>query len=173
MEVPIHGGHVALVDGADAELVGRFRWYVLRSTNTLYARAWLPREGGKRKQVYMHALVAGSSTGGQVDHINGDGLDNRRSNLRPADHSKNGANRAKGKPPSSSQFKGVYYSRDPRARKQWTAAIRVRGKRIHLGSFPNEREAALAYDVAAVRHFGGYARENFSGFPVDNCYQVQ
>ena len=113
-----------------------------------YAVRSLP---GQPKQG-MHTFLTGWS---RVDHINGNGLDNRRSNLRPASRSQNGANR--GAPSNNtSGFKGV-----TRFRLKWMAKIQVHGRTIHLGLFATPQEAARAYDTAALEHFGEYARPNF------------
>jgi hypothetical protein len=92
------------------------------------------------------------------DHINRDGLDNRKRNLRPATHGENAFNKPKMKRRgiSASNFKGV--SLDGGA---WRAQITKGGKTIWLGRFRNEEEAALAYDKAATDHVGEYARLNF------------
>jgi hypothetical protein len=94
-----------------------------------------------------------------VDHINRNGMDCRRCNLRPATSSENGWNTRKpnhyGGKPCSSIYKGVSRYRD-----KWNARITVHGQRIHLGVFNNEFDAAIAYNSAAVVAFGEFARLN-------------
>lgn len=90
----------------------------------------------------------------EVDHRNGDRVDNRRANLRAATHLQNCQN---ARPKGQSRFKGV-----SRYRERWHARIKVPGRRIDLGSFHDEESAARAYDVAAREHFGEFARLNFS-----------
>lgn len=113
---------------------------------------------GKTTVVRMHMLIAGTPIGLLTDHINGDKLDNRKVNLRLCDHSQNQYNatiRRKGK---SSKYRGVYlHKRDGR----WYARIRVDGKKIHIGCFEIEEEAARAYDAAAQKHHGEFATLNF------------
>jgi hypothetical protein len=93
----------------------------------------------------------------QVDHVNGNRLDCRLSNLRPATKRQNMQNRMKS-PGRSSVFKGV-----TRVRGGWHAQIKHGGKNYHLGNFESERDAALAYDTEASRVFGEFARTNFGG----------
>jgi hypothetical protein len=168
--VPLHGkmaaGRVALVDDGDYELVMQYRWRVLqqsrgpgRKTSGPYAIASLPRpgDGSREKAVFMHVLIMGF-TG--IDHANGNGLDNQRSNLRAATGSQNKANN--GRYFGSSGFKGVYWrERD----KRWHAQIRVGGKGITIGYFHDEVVAARAYDDAAREAFGEFARTNFEDIP--------
>jgi len=107
---------------------------------------------GKHQRPLMHRLILGASRGQWVDHINGDGLDNRRSNLRFCTASQNHMNAVGWS--RISRFKGVGKTKSG---KQWRAAIGCR----HLGTFADERSAALAYDVAARAMYGEFARCNF------------
>jgi hypothetical protein len=140
MELILKSGAVVLFDEEDSDIVARHNWYALEyvlSTTT-------PR-------VRLHRLIMGAKRGELVDHINGDTLDNRRSNLRFATKAENSRNaRIKG---GSSRFKGVSFN-------GWAAHIRVDGKLKHLGRFATEEEAARAYNEAAIRHFGEFARLN-------------
>lgn len=159
--VPLHGqapaGRVALVDDEDYELVRAYRWYIkevargdrVRIQSYAAANTW--REG-RRTRIMMHRLITGYLL---VDHINHNGLDNRRANLRPATASQNGAN-ARPRAGGTSQFKGVCWR--PRYGK-WQARIGRAGR--NLGSFATEEEAARAYDAAARELWGEFARLNF------------
>jgi hypothetical protein len=155
VRIPLTRGLSAVVDAADAALVGGVRWCVLGcAINQRYA-ARKERAGGPT--ILMHRVIVGAAKGQQVDHVNGDTLDNRRSNLRLATSAENGRNRARHRN-NLSGYKGV----SPPARgKQWTAEIRGEGRRIHLGSFATAEEAARAYDAAARHYFGAFARLNF------------
>lgn len=99
--------------------------------------------------------------GESVDHINGDGLDNRRSNLRVCSHAENRRNSKKvsGRRKLASHYKGVSHP----SKNRWTASITVMWKTLHIGSFKTEIEAARAYDEAARNHHGVFARLNFPG----------
>lgn len=101
----------------------------------------------------MHRAVIGAKKGQIVDHINGNRLDNQRSNLRFCTHSQNQFNRAK-KKNCSSRFKGVAWHAPY---KKWNAYIEPLGKKINLGYFSNEVEAAKAYNQAALKHGGQFA----------------
>jgi hypothetical protein len=92
-----------------------------------------------------------------VDHRNLNGLDNRRSNLRLATHGENNQNKRKRKG-ASSRYIGVSFEKRI---KKWSARIMYKGKAIWLGNFKNEIDAALAYDKAARKYYGEFARLNF------------
>jgi len=153
--IPLSRGMSALVDDADADFVGRFRWHVQKGPNGLwYARRTIV-SGARKVSQLMHAALLEAAI---VDHINGDGLDNRRENLRPATRSQNMANRRKLH--GLSQFKGVSWcERDA----GWRARITVGGRQIFLGRFADQESAARCYDAAARAHFGDFAALNFPG----------
>jgi hypothetical protein len=106
----------------------------------------------------MHREVANTPDGFMCDHINGNALDNRKANLRSATAFQNCWNARKHSKSCSSKYKGVWFHKGIR---KWTAMITVRRKRIHLGVFEDETEAAKAYDKAAKKHFGKFAKLNF------------
>jgi hypothetical protein len=93
-----------------------------------------------------------------IDHVNGNGLDCRRLNMREADHPKNMQNRRKTSSETSSSFKGVTWRSHG-----WEASINGRGEWLYLGSFPTEEEAARSYDSAAYYFYGAFALLNFPG----------
>lgn len=171
-EVPLYGkracGRVAAVDVEDFALVMQYRWHVLEHDPAAPGRrahgpyvvydAYPEGRGGTRITVYMHQLITGSRF---IDHIDGDPLNNRRSNLRPATKSQNGAN-ARKNPGKTSRYKGVFWDRE---RSGWQAKITVERQQVCLGRFANEEDAALAYDLAAREAFGEFALTNFPDAP--------
>ncbi len=133
-------------------------WQVSGSGNTKYARTEI-RLNNKRHQIQMHRIIMGAGKGEQVDHINGDGLDNRIENLRMCTYSENYQNSRKRKN-CSSKYKGVHFYKDSQ---NWRAMITIpnTGHPIHIGLFKEEIEAAKAYDAKASELFGEFARLNF------------
>lgn len=155
-EIPLTQGKVALVDDEDYELLSAHKWYAQRDHkwDRWYALRHSRREG-TRTIVRMHREILGLSPGDgmETDHRNGDGLDNRRDNLRVATHAQNGANRKPNRN-SHSGVKGVcWHKRCGR----WCARIRVGGAVVHLGYFATKEQAAEAYQHAAEQHFGDFA----------------
>lgn len=158
LTVPLSQGKVALVSPEDYERVSAYKWslwacrgleYVVRSFG----------KGKDRRQVSLHRYVLNAPKGTHVDHKNGDGLDNRRENIRLCTVSSNAMNRRKAKGKFSSQYKGISWSA---AGHGWVATIRINGESNYLGTFHREEEAARAYDAAAVRLFGEFAYVNFT-----------
>jgi len=144
-----------LIDRADVDLVKCYRWALLRGPRTGYAVS--PAKGW-RPLVKMHRLVMGLKDPKiLVDHINHNGLDNRRNNLRTAKCIENAYNSraAVGK---SSQFKGVYWHKGLR---RWRTRIAFNGVKKYIGTFRNEIEAAIAYDRAAAELHREFACLNF------------
>ena len=156
-EVPLSRGYVALIDAADWPLVSQHRWYSEIKDRTKYART-TRFSGQNRIYVYMHRLIVGEPAGLQVDHRDGNGLNNRRSNLRVATGSQNQMNKG-AMPNSTSPFKGVSWNSNAG---KWAAVIRKNRKNYYLGLFVDEAKAARRYDDAARVMFGEFARLNFS-----------
>jgi hypothetical protein len=116
------------------------------------------RETGKVKTIRIHRVILGVTDPKVIiDHINGNKLDNRVQNLRIATTSQNGMNRKKTKLKTSSIYKGVSKCSD---RNKWASMIKANGKRINLGRFNTESEAAEAYNKAALTYFGEFAKIN-------------
>lgn len=149
---------VALIDAADSELVNQYSWFQSRdykTGRTIYAVTQVQRNG-QRRHIQMHRIITGAKPGEIVDHINGNGLDNRRCNLRICTHAENQRNQAKTR--GSSRFKGVSWHK---AAGKWSASIRCDGKSRHIGLFAIEEHAAAAYDRKAIELFGEFARLNY------------
>lgn len=137
----------AVVDDRDFEYLSRFTW----SYDGKYAVTTRP------KRVRMHVMLMRPRKGYVCDHIDGDGLNNTRANLRVCSHRQNIRNRALNRN-NSSGYKGVYERRN-RSGSKWYACI-VTHKTIYLGTFDAPQKAAEAYNVAALRYFGKFARLN-------------
>lgn len=143
----------AVIDAVDADLVLVHRWHVKKSTEgtKLYAVATI--DG---KTVKMHRFLLQPNDDELVDHRDGDGLNNRRNNLRACTPRQNNLNRPKYR--GSSQYKGVSYKQSNR---QWVACVKVQNRSIHLGLFSNEVDAALAHDAWLREHDPEFGRFNF------------
>jgi hypothetical protein len=143
-------GYVTIVDDETYKWASQLKWYAQEDRNNLvYAKHGYPR-------VSLHRLILGAQPGEFVDHIDGDGLNNRKRNLRICTNSENSMNRRPQK--GTSIYKGVYWHKD---NKKWRARIRLNGKLIFLGYFNNEITAARAYDKKARELFGEFANLNF------------
>jgi hypothetical protein len=159
VSIPLTQGKFALIDEGDYDLVSQYRWQVKRTpSGKLYAQTSLPRRhpSGLRT-LPLHRLILSAPVGIDVDHENGDGLDNRRSNIRLATRSQNAINRDK-PPGGTSRFKGV---RLIAKSGRWRASICKQGRQIHIGNFRCEVEAAKRYDEVARQLYGPFARVNF------------
>jgi hypothetical protein len=150
-KIELTQGRVALVDDCDFDWLSQWNWYFANG----YAVRGERHPEGKSQMILMHRVIMNAPDGMHVDHINGDGLDNRRSsNLRLCNHSQNQANRG---PSSNSRsgIKGVWWHHQ-----KWQAAIKIDGRTIHLGYFDHAADAAAAYDQAAIKYHGEFAQLN-------------
>lgn len=154
-ELLVHG-RVVLLDDVDLELVSGWDWNIVRHSNDVeYALRHVTRNGVRTTQG-MHRLIT-DERWLVVDHINRNGLDNRRENLREVSHRQNQWNRMRNRS-ARSQYKGLSLRRDTG---RWWARIQVGEKRLSLGTWATEEEAAYAYDRAAREHYGEFALLNF------------
>jgi hypothetical protein len=142
-------GKVALIDKEDHDLVSQFKWCAKKCRNQWYAFTATTRDG-----FYMHRLLLPNAK--QVDHWDGDGLNNCRCNLREANWSQNQANRLRPHRLNTSGYRGVTIHKRTG---KWHAQLGY-GKGSHLGSFTDPKDAALAYNAAAIRKWGPFARIN-------------
>lgn len=150
-QIPLTQGKVALVDDDVYEYLNQWKWRVQIHGNVWYA---FRVEG---KAIFMHRVITNAPKGAEVDHKDGDGLNNQRSNLRLCSRAENGANRRTNKN-STSGYKGVAFVK---LTGRYRAVIRVNYKQINLGSYSNPDDAARAYDTAARKYFGEFASTNF------------
>lgn len=145
--------YVCIVNDVDAHLLTTYTWCIIKKKSKGDYNYYVVRNDPPI-QVYLHHEIVGRHAGYDVDHINGNGLDCTRGNLRVATHSQNIANQQ----PKPNRYKGVYTSG-----KKWRAQITLNNVQTYLGSYTTPEEAALAYDAAARTAFGEFAVTNFRG----------
>jgi len=143
-------GKFALVDDADFEWLNQWKWCADESGNTCYA---LRAKSCKVGRIRMHCLIMGARQGYEIDHINDNGLDNKRLNLRFCTHAENHQKAPKRKG-CSSKYKGVHWNI---GNNKWVAKIKVNSKYIHLSCFKSEKKAGHCYDIAAIKYYGEHA----------------
>ncbi|MEW6206671.1 MAG: AP2/ERF family transcription factor, partial [Pseudomonadota bacterium] len=137
----------------------RYSWHCIVVGTIKYA-VTKPGPAKTRKGILMHRLILNAPPGIQIDHIDMDGLNNTKANLRLATPQQNRCNRSKTRA-NTSGYKGVIQNKSAWKTTKWIASIVVNRKRMYLGSFNTPEEAAYAYDNAAKQYFGEFARLNF------------
>lgn len=150
--IPLTQGKFALVDAENYDFLAQWHWsykcgYAFRN----------PKINGKYRTIHMHREIMGMPKIKQIDHIDGNGLNNTKGNLRLVTNSQNQMNSKKRSKKASSEYKGVHFGK---REQKWVAQIGFNGKRKCLGYFDSEFEAASAYNEAAVKLHGEYARLN-------------
>lgn len=155
-QIELTQNNVTLVDDGDYDFLNQHKWHCSpKRDRSQYACRVI-----KQKPIRMHNIIMNPPEGYVVDHINGDGLDNRRENLRICKDIENRHNRRKLKKTISS-FKGVTFRKErPYGICVWKARITVNNKLIHIGYFKTEKEAANAYNRMAIKNYGQYALLN-------------
>ena len=148
--IPISRGMTALIDDEDYEAVSKHKWNAVKFRNVFYAIT-----SAEGKPLLLHRLITQAPKGAQVDHANGDGLDNRRENLRICTHADNMRNRRMQKN-NKTGYRGVTVKG-----KKYRACLSLNNKTIHIGVFADPKDAAKAYDEKAQELYGEFARTNF------------
>jgi len=141
-EIPLTQGKIALIDDDDYEEISKYKWFANKRGKTYYAIRNSTYENGKRYLIYMHSIIAGTPKGMETDHMNGNGLDNRKENLRIVTKRTNQQNRHQEK---SSRYSGVYWDNQKMI---WRAGIQFNGKHYSLGRWDDEKDAYEVYLIA-------------------------
>lgn len=156
-EIKLTRGKVALVDDADFEILSKYKWSAIKGRNTYYASRQERSSNGRQKSIKMHRQILGTTSSEiHIDHRDGDGLNNQRTNLRECTHAQNKQN-ALGHSGASSKYKGVTYMKDSG---KWIARISVNKNTYYLGVFKSEVDAAKARDGMAIKLHGEFAKLN-------------
>jgi len=155
-KIKLTQGKYALVDDADYDRINKYNWYF---THYGYAARKTPkaeRDKGRASVIYMHREILNAMEGSDVDHVDGNRLNNQSNNLRICSRSENLRNQRKAKN-TTSKYKGVcWQERD----KKWQVYIYHGKKNHYLGYFDKEEDAAGAYNEEAIKHHGEYAYLN-------------
>ncbi len=150
-------GNYAIVDTKNLRTLSSSRWCLFVQGDKRYARRYESGKNGGRKTIFMHREILNTPDGFLTDHVNGNGLDNRETNLRVCTRGQNRQNSLK-KTKASSKYKGVYWQKSA---KKWKARLTFEKKSIYLGLYQDEKIAAKAYDQKAIELFGEFANLNF------------
>lgn len=147
------------VDREDYKYLSTMKWYAYYSSNSMKIYTYT-KKSDRSRIVWLHRLLVNCPKGMVVDHINGNGLDNRKRNLRICTREQNSLNIGKSDTPATSKYIGVYYNKSCPS-KPWKASISINNKTVNLGQFSLESDAAKFRDKIALQIRGKYARLNF------------
>jgi len=151
--IKLNKGFIALVDDEDYEYLNQWHWTAQECGLTFYAR----REFNGDKKIFMHRIIINVPIELEVDHIDHNGLNNQKSNLRICTHIQNSWNQTSNR--GKSKYKGVLII-EKNNHTYIAAQIRYKGKKYHLGHFASEADAAIEYNEAAKKYFGSFAKLN-------------
>jgi len=157
-EIKLTQGKVALVDDEDYEELNKYKWCAHKEKTNIYALRHGHKVDGSRTMIRMHREIMKPVNGLSIDHIDSDGLNNQRCNLRVCTHAKN-MRHVRPRKGCSSIFKGVTWHKKIQ---KWRAYIMLNSKQISLGCYHSEVDAARAYDSAAINLFGSFALLNLT-----------
>lgn len=152
--IPLTQGKVAKVDDEDYDYLNQWKWYAHKCGKRYYAT----RKERKDILLRMHRVLLNMPQAMQIDHIDGDSLNNQKLNLRVCTQAENLRNKENTRG-GTSIFKGVSMAG---RHKKWRSQIKLNSKTLHLGYFNSESEAAKIYDIAAKKYHGDFAKLNFS-----------
>ena len=138
-KITLSQGKFAIVDNADYHLVSKHKWYARKIGKSFYAGRTSYKRG-KKTNVHIHRVIMKTPIGFDTDHLNGNGLDNRRKNLRICSHAKNMSNRPKKNKNNTSGSSGVYWNKSA---KKWQAQVSRKGRFFYLGVFSSKRKATI------------------------------
>jgi hypothetical protein len=153
-EIVLNNSKIAIVSDHRFSELNQWHWHAYKDHNVWYAvrHTYLPN--GKRTTIRMHQQIMGSLPDGElIDHRDSNGLNNQDDNLRICSSRQNSQNKRKSRT-SRSKYKGIYFDKEMQ---KWRARISYEGKRINLGYFFSEKEAAQAYNEAAIKFYGDFA----------------
>lgn len=155
-EILLTQGKSTTVDDDQLEDLGKYKWYAFKCRGRFYAARKVVING-KQRTILMHRQLICCNDNNVIDHIDGNSLNNQKSNLRPCNNSQNLCNRGKNIN-NISGFKGVSWHC---IANKWVAQIKVNRKKIYIGLFNCAIKAASAYDKFATQYHGAYAQLNF------------
>lgn len=144
-------GKKTIIDDEDFNTLSKFKWS--------FSNGYAAKKITGNRNLFLHTLVMNPPAGKKVDHINGDSLDNRKSNLRICTQAQNLRNQKIGKR-NKSGYKGVSYMKEGKRVKRWVVKIVLNYKQYHVGYFETKQEGAVAYNEAAKKYFGEFANLN-------------
>lgn len=163
--IPLTQGKFTIVDDEDFESLIKLKWQYAKRGENGYARCVMIDKNGAKIKMYMHRLIINPDKQSVIDHIDMDGLNNQKTNLRICTRQQNLCNNRKHR--GTSKYKGVYFRGGEYGHNKWRSCISHNNKTVHIGSFATQEEAALARDMAAIKLRGDFAslnhRSNLSG----------